>query len=271
MYLVFSVLISFGIILSALLSFWLSNLIPVSLFFVGAMVSIIHLVFMLSFQDVIYNINYRQRNNENKEASDEIRRLNKSIRALDFIRVVALVLPFVLDPGMKNDILLLFKAVVLTSSIYFTYTIESRLRQEMIVLDNILMMIKEEPEFGKLIYRGLVQYISGGRNRYQEEIWLRISDKGMFYGDEFVKKENITGVSIHSTSQVSYTSTNQYSTAAYIAYGNYAFLNPKSKVERHVDTISSLAINYIDNGNLYTLVLGGSNLNELEYQLRSIL
>ena len=85
MYLDFSVLIAFGIILSALLSFWLSNLIPVSLFFVGAMVSIIHLVFMLSFQDVIYNINYRQRNNENKEASDEIRRLNKSIRALSII------------------------------------------------------------------------------------------------------------------------------------------------------------------------------------------
>ena len=93
----------------------------------------------------------------------------------------------------------------------------------------------------------------------------------MYYDYEFVKKEDIRGVRILTSSQVSYTTSNKYSMAAYIAFGNYAFLDPKQNVERHVDTISRLAIDYVDKGNKYTLVLGGPHLNELEYQLRSIL
>lgn len=271
MYWLFSLGIAVVLLLSALFASWLNIIIPGSLFFVGTLIAGGSVLFTLMAQRDIFNINSLQKYNKNLEARAEIKRLNRLIRLLDLFRFVAITLFFVLDPSLKVDMYFYIKMALGIVSIYLTFTTEARLRQEMIVLDNILMMVDEEDEFGKLVYRGLVQYVSGGRLRNPEEIWFRISREGMYYDYEFVKKEDIRGVRILTSSQVSYTTSNKYSMAAYIAFGNYAFLDPKQNVERHVDTISRLAIDYVDKGNRYTLVLGGPHLNELEYQLRSIL
>lgn len=272
MNIVISVFLVMMILMLAMFAYVINLLIAGAFPFIGVTLIMIDILFYFVFYlNEIYLINNRYKKDRNSNDITVLKQSFSKLVLIGILRIVTLSCMFIFYGTLTSSDILWFYLAFLGFTFYLTFEKAPLYRKIIIESDNNLMIDTERELYGNLLYRGRVNYISGGKLASSGEIWLRISDSGLYYGDEFVSKEEIIGVEINSNTFVNYTSSTSYSTLDYIALGNYAFINPKTNTKRHVETISKLIIHYVDNGRQFGLVLGGNDLNEVEYQIRSMI